>query len=195
MISRKGHRMMRHCCRLCAAGRRWFKDNFNKVLTLDTMPPKLHISRLECVYREVATKSNSLRTFDNAIPAGREGYMCNLYAADTAIITTSYNTHRCPRCRTIISPGFTASPPNFLTPRYLGLLSRPFLVLPPALDVAMRTPGSGSAAAMRGVTVGHSELGPSFRLNTCERAEDKQRPTGRASMVSIANYATLLIKK
>ena len=42
-----------------------------------------------------------------------------------------------PRWRTIISPARTTSPPKRLTPRYLGLESRPFLEEPPAFFCAI----------------------------------------------------------
>lgn len=50
----------------------------------------------------------------------------------------------------MISPGFTASPPNFLIPRYFGLLSLPLRVLPPALDVAVRTCSAIESCVNRG---------------------------------------------
>lgn len=43
-----------------------------------------------------------------------------------------------PLCRTMMAPAFTFSLPNTLTPRNFGLLSRPFLVEPPAFFVAQR---------------------------------------------------------
>src|SRR6185369_17484867 len=42
-----------------------------------------------------------------------------------------------PRWRTMMAPALTVSPPYAFTPRYCGLLSRPFLDDPPPLFVAM----------------------------------------------------------
>src|SRR5687767_10917230 len=48
--------------------------------------------------------------------------------------------HFVPHWRTMMLPATTFSPPNFFTPRYCGLLSRPFLDEPTPFLCAMRTP-------------------------------------------------------
>src|SRR6266511_349126 len=46
--------------------------------------------------------------------------------------------HFVPHWRTMMLPATTFSPPNFLTPRYCGLLSRPFLDEPTPFLCAMK---------------------------------------------------------
>src|SRR5688500_20330225 len=48
--------------------------------------------------------------------------------------------HFVPHWRMMMLPATTFSPPNFFTPRYCGLLSRPFLDEPTPFLCAMRTP-------------------------------------------------------
>jgi hypothetical protein len=55
------------------------------------------------------------------------------------MLTLSPGWNLVPRCRTIILPGMTSWPPNFLTPRRRPAESLPLRVEPPDFFVAQRT--------------------------------------------------------
>ncbi len=81
-----------------------------------------------------------------------------------------------PRCRRMMFPGSTDSPPNFFTPSILGWLSRPFLVLPPALLVAQRTAPTAEVAAEEAVV---AEVGAAAEATSARRDAAAAKTRGR----------------